>query len=80
VVKAWCTSTVALSNPFSTKPHARTLPRSHYLHRTQVERIAERKIRRRQRPMRAMSRLSRDLRQREHRALGEQIAFEWAAR
>jgi hypothetical protein len=54
---------------------------AYYLHRTRVERIAERKIRRRQLTDDGNVEITgRDLRQREHRALGEQIAFEWAAR
>jgi len=54
---------------------------AYYVHRTRLERIAERKIRRRQLTDDGNIEItSRDLRKREHRAPTGQIAFEWAAR
>ena len=54
---------------------------AYYLHRTRLERIAERKIRRRQLTDDGNIEITgRDLREREHRAPECQIAFEWAAR
>jgi Protein of unknown function (DUF1488) len=54
---------------------------AYYLHRTRLERIAERKVRRRQLTDDANVEITgRDLREREHRAPAGQIAFEWAAR
>ena len=54
---------------------------AYYLHRTRLERIAERKVRRRQLTSDANVEITgRDLREREHRALAGQSAFEWAAR
>src|SRR5437763_823117 len=54
---------------------------AYYLHRTRLERIAERKIRRRQLTDDANVEITgRDLREREHRAPAGQIAFAWAAR
>ena len=52
-----------------------------YLHRTRLERIAERKVRRRQLTDHGNIEITgRYLREREHRASTGQIAFEWAAR
>src|SRR5437588_8379606 len=54
---------------------------AYYLHRTRLERIAERKVRRRQLTDDANIEITgRDLRERKHRAPTGQIAFEWAAR
>ena len=54
---------------------------AYYLHRTRLERIAERKVRRRQLTDDANIEITgRDLREREHRASTGQISFEWAAR
>ena len=54
---------------------------AYYLNRTRLERIAERKIRRRQLTDDGNVEITgRDLREREHRAPTGQIAFEWAAR
>ena len=54
---------------------------AYYFHRTRLERIAERKVRRRQLTDDGNIEITgRDLREREHRAPTEQIAFEWAAR
>jgi hypothetical protein len=53
---------------------------AYYLHRTRLERIAERKIRRRQLTDDGNVEITgRDLREREHRTAG-QMALEWAAR
>ena len=54
---------------------------TYHLHRTRLERIAERKVRRRQLTDDCNIEITgRDLREREHRAPTGQIAFEWAAR
>src|SRR5437899_13037014 len=54
---------------------------AYYLHRTRLERIAERKVRRRRLTDDANVEITgRDLREREQRAPAEQIAFGWAAR
>ena len=54
---------------------------AYYLHRTRLERIAERKVRHRQLTDDGNIEITgRDLREREHRAPAGQIAFEWAAR
>ena len=54
---------------------------AYYLHRTRLERIAERKVRRRHLSDDGNIEITgRDLREREHRAPTCQIAFEWAAR
>ena len=54
---------------------------AYYLHRTRLERIAERKVHRRQLTDDGNIEVTgRDLREREHRAPAGQIAFEWAAR
>jgi hypothetical protein len=54
---------------------------TYYVHRTRLERIAERKVRRRQLTHDGnIEIMGRDLREREHRASTGQIAFEWAAR
>ena len=54
---------------------------AYYLHRTRLERIAERKVRRRHLSDDGNIEITgRDLREREHRAPTGQIAFEWAAR
>jgi hypothetical protein len=53
---------------------------SYYLHRTRLERIAERKVRRRHLTDDGNIEITgRDLREREHRA-PRQTSFEWAAR
>jgi hypothetical protein len=52
-----------------------------YTHRTRLERIAERKVRRRQLTDDGNVEITgRDLREREHRAATGQSAFQWAAR
>ena len=54
---------------------------AYYLHRTRLERIAERKVRRRQLTDDANVEITgRDLREPERRAPAGQIAFEWSAR
>ena len=54
---------------------------AYYVHRTRLERIAERKVRRRHLSDDGNIEITgRDLREREHRAPTGQIAFEWAAR
>ena len=54
---------------------------AYYVHRTRLERIAERKVRRRQLTDDGNIEITgRDLREREHRAPTGQIAFEWATR
>ena len=54
---------------------------AYYLHRTRLERIAERKVRRRQLTDDGNIEITgRDLREREHRAPTGQSSFEWAAR
>ena len=54
---------------------------AYYLHRTRLERIAERKVRRRQLTDDGNVEITgRDLREREHRAPTGQNSFEWAAR
>ena len=54
---------------------------AYYLHRPRLERIAERKVRRRQLTDDGNIEITgRDLREREHRAPTGQIAFEWATR
>jgi len=48
-MKAWCASTVARSNPLlNESPTPERCLETYYLHRTRLERIAERKVRRRQ--------------------------------
>jgi hypothetical protein len=54
---------------------------AYYVHRTRLERIAERKVHHRQLTDDGNIEITgRDLREREHRAPTGQIAFEWAAR
>jgi len=54
---------------------------AYHIHRTRLERIAERKVRRRQLTDDANVEITgRDLREREHRAPAGQAAFEWVAR
>ena len=54
---------------------------AYHIHRTRLERIAERKVRRRQLTYDANVEITgRDLREREHRAPAGQAAFEWVAR
>ena len=54
---------------------------AYYVHRTRLERIAERKVRRRQLTDDANVEITgRDLREREQRAPTRQSSFEWAAR
>jgi hypothetical protein len=54
---------------------------AYYVHRTRLERIAERKIRPRQLTDDCNIKITRrDLREREHRAPTGQSSFEWAAR
>jgi len=81
-MKAWCASTVARSNPLlNESPTPERCLETYYLHRTRLERIAERKVRRRHLSDDGNIEITgRDLREREHRAPTGQIAFEWAAR
>jgi hypothetical protein len=56
-------------------------PEAYHLHRTRLERIAERKVRRRQLTDDANVEITgRDLREGERRAPASQTAFEWGAR
>jgi len=82
IMKAWCASTVAHSNPFSMKAQCPNVAWKRITGiGTRLERIAERKIRRRQLTDDGNIEITgRDLREREHRAPAGQSAFEWATR